>query len=205
MIIRLFACFLLLSVAGCATQRNELLQEMPTPVMHEGFAPYPEDSTEKLVWDQKKRLAWHDFRKDKVLAQTEAAESWTGIEFSGNCENGEFTFEVDAIFHRDSSWVVPGRWNERLLDHEQGHFDLAELYARKLSQALRNLESPCENMELTRGLIQNILQLNQQQLEQEQRRYDIETRHGTNRKRQESWNEFLRSQLFVPETSAETH
>ena len=126
------------------------------------------------------------------------------MEFSGNCDdNGEFTFEVSAIFHRDSSWVVARQVDARLLEHEQGHFDLAEIYARRLSRALRGLPEACEDIEETRTLIQTLLNLNQQELEEEQRRYDIETRHGTSKRKQGTWTDALRRRLFVTETSAE--
>jgi hypothetical protein len=48
------------------------------------------------------------------------------------------------------SWVRPNRKNPKakrlLLKHEQGHFDITELYARKLKKAILDASIRCENI-----------------------------------------------------------
>jgi hypothetical protein len=47
------------------------------------------------------------------------------------CRETALDVRVEVEFYPNSSWVKPGRKSTELLKHEQGHFDLTELYARK--------------------------------------------------------------------------
>jgi hypothetical protein len=150
---------------------------------------------EVIRWGEDKKLQWEYFRKEPRKNHQAAAQSWTGVEFSGDCINGKFSIEVSAFFHPDSSWADKTLISNRLLKHEQAHFDIAEIYARKLIIALNRIQNPCDQAAKTRLRIQTILAANQQALTQEQQKYDRETYHGARVAEQQRWYEQIAAQL----------
>lgn len=53
---------------------------------------------------------------------------------NGRCFYRITSVDVGAIFNRQDSWVRPGHLTDRVLDHEQGHFDIAQLFKLKLEE-----------------------------------------------------------------------
>jgi len=100
------------------------------------------------------------------------------------------------------SWVVPGKADARVLRHEQGHFDLNEVYRRKLEIVLPCLQSQCASKqgaidELEAALHQRadgILE----QLQAVQGRYDAESGHGNNPSGQARWEARIAAWLLNP-------
>ncbi|HIF35041.1 MAG TPA: hypothetical protein EYG57_05620 [Planctomycetes bacterium] len=95
---------------------------------------------------------------------------------------------VFAVFLRDKSWV-DGRVNKRLLDHEQGHFDNAHIFAlkaqKKFDEVLKGRKkirvsgtSNSKVMKLREAEIDKILQPFVRELAEEDVRYDQVTNHG---------------------------
>jgi hypothetical protein len=148
-----------------------------------------------IVWYPDIELIAGDFQQNAPETPPSDAQSWTGVEFSGDCWQGEFTYEVYAIFHRDSSWLAPGKATEQVLHHEKIHFDISEIYARKLRKALSSLVDACGNMEVTRAKIDSVTRINQRALTLEQKKFDRQTRHGSNIKKQIEWEKQIRDRL----------
>jgi len=100
-----------------------------------------------------------------------------------------FEFRVIAGFRPRQSWVKAIVLNDStqrrtILLHEQTHFDLAEVHARRMRQAFGDLARPCAktDAELS-GLAQRLAQ----EEKAEQRRYDAETDHGLLVDQQAAW------------------
>jgi hypothetical protein len=51
------------------------------------------------------------------------------------------------------SWVVPGKECETILNHEQRHFDLNEVYRRRLALSLSRLTATGASAEITKKLL----------------------------------------------------
>jgi hypothetical protein len=100
-----------------------------------GFT-YVQTSDSIITWEKSKKLSWSDFRAkpDSVgpLAKSSCGFGYKGI--TGAYD--KYMIQVIATFNRDSSWTrytdLPG-----VLVHEQGHFDMAEIYARKFRKVLQ--------------------------------------------------------------------
>ncbi|RZK23195.1 MAG: hypothetical protein EOO56_05925 [Hymenobacter sp.] len=100
-------------------------------------------SAHRLCWQQERPLMWSDFRASAFPksapfnAQKMAAISAVAPFLTPIIVQGVPTYRVDCVFLRDSSWVnnkaikMAADWAETLA-HEQLHFDIAELAARKL-------------------------------------------------------------------------
>ena len=78
----------------------------------------------------------------------------------------------------------PLQRDSQLLEHEQIHFDIAEVTVRK-SGALRGLQDACAE---AGGPIDSADgRPGRSRIQEEQQRYDRETGHGTNARAQEQW------------------
>jgi predicted secreted Zn-dependent protease len=86
-----------------------------------------------------------------------------------------------------------------ILAHEQGHFDITEIFARKLNEALQNYEF---NKKTFRKDINDIYQAIVKQKEEYQKMYDGETDHSRNKKIQYEWLEKIQELLAVTENFA---
>jgi hypothetical protein len=76
----------------------------------------------------------HDTSKFKVLAY-----SCVAIGYSFSTEKGKLIVDAFGLFYRDSSWMKAP--DEATLKHEQGHFDITEIYARKFEKAVRAMDN----------------------------------------------------------------
>ena len=101
------------------------------------------------------------------------------------------------------SWVRPGAELPALLTHEQGHFDLAEVYRRLLKNTLSRLTAQGKDKaSVKRCLEERATEIAQgilARLEAAQLRYDEETVHGTDLAAQSTWLSWIQSWLANPD------
>jgi hypothetical protein len=98
------------------------------------------------------------------------------------------SFTCTAMVDREKCWNTL-RESRRVLDHEQGHFDLAEIAARRAQQHFAGLMREGNVLATARdrrtverqveALIKKEMESLYQSLNQAQKTYDEETRHGT--------------------------
>src|ERR1700733_10251558 len=91
-------------------------------------------SSSLIDWSADKRLTWSDFKARPDENSPNAALTGTNIQFdfAYSSQTG-FTYHITCRFDKNKSW---GRVKtDYILSHEQGHFDIAEIYTRKLCKA----------------------------------------------------------------------
>jgi len=76
--------------------------------------------------------------------------------------------------------------------HEQGHFDIAELFARKLRKAFAEYKF---NAQTVGKDIDKLFILNKQERTERDVLYDKETNHSQNKQQQVLWNKKIKSEL----------
>jgi hypothetical protein len=141
-----------------------------------------------IPWSPK-RLTWDDYRGHQPPGAAEAAVTATSLEWGFQCVGDAFTFHVQADFYPDRSWVNPMIFaqldsNLRTLRHEQLHFDVTEVYARRMRQTYATLDRPCARTE------DELSELGERSLKDEanaQKRYDRETANGRDNQGQSRW------------------
>lgn len=104
---------------------------------------------------------------------------------------GAFTVKLSVL--KENSWVVKGTQADDLLSHEQGHYDLAGLYARKLMrelEAIRADDAP-ELQELVTAAIEQS-RTDSQAISD---RYDDETDHGRKADVQRRWKAAIKDAI----------
>jgi hypothetical protein len=151
-----------------------------------------------LYWREGVSLTWDDF-KSKAPKQTGfAAYTYTiitmGYELKTSGETYKPKFTVNSAFQRSKSWVDrkdPKAQTPEILAHEQLHFTIAEITARKLR---RNLKSATYTKNY-RNEIKEIYEQTLAQGEKMQQRYDRESRHGIDKEAQEHWTNLVLADL----------
>ncbi len=116
------------------------------------------------------------------------------------------TITVTNTMEPSLSWAVPGKTTAALLQHEQTHFDLGEVYRRKI-ECLLGAVAPCSALsqqEAVNALDANIRAVGDAQLQQWRvmtELYDSQTTHGTNTSEQSRWQTLVAGWLNAPTTA----
>lgn len=135
-----------------------------------------------LAWTADHRLVWNDFKGRPEAGSGNAALTTSSIDVRYSITRREFDYSIRCHFDQDQSW---GRVRTSyILSHEQGHFDIAEIYARKLNMALKNYRFNGRHAERD---INRIYQRIMDEHHQAQKRYDHETNYSRNREKQHRW------------------
>jgi hypothetical protein len=143
-------------------------------------AAYGESHPRALKWGQHPALGWDDFKgRPRRNTGEPSAVTDTGFRAQLECRNGALDIRVEAEFYINSSWVKPGRKSAELLRHEQGHFDLTEVYARKIKKAIEEAKIGCADDRQAEAAGKKIFDRLDQEWEKAEKQYDAETRDGT--------------------------
>lgn len=114
-----------------------------------------------ILWQENKKLKIQDFKadnKDTVKVNRQqflGAISAIRIEYSSfqRNKNSVPDFSIKTYFDPNESWMLLK--NDYVLQHEQIHFDLTELYARKMRKSIESLrQKNVTNISIYRKKIQ---------------------------------------------------
>lgn len=152
----------------------------------------------EIQWVDSRKLNWQDFKatsKPTEILTDAAACTYCGFGFETNRVTlfKKTKFFIYNKFYCDKSWkseAVAGASND-VLQHEQTHFDLSEVYARKLSRALTEAGLTMANLNEANNIYNTI----RDEYVNRQQAYDMETQHGKNQKSQLEWNDRISQEL----------
>jgi hypothetical protein len=168
----------------------------------QGQAP----TVEPIRWSATRKLVWTDFR-GKATSQMLGAQSALGYAMSLGCRDGVLQVSIVAEFLPDQSWVadrilLSGLASPIGLRHEQLHFDLKEVYARKLRKMFAELPSPCPRTD--DALYELTVPLRREELEM-QDRIERATLSGELEARQMEWERRVAADLKTLAAFAVAH
>lgn len=151
----------------------------------------------EIEWDKNRKLTWEDFKGTvKIFKnENEAALTYCGFSFQSNRVTSFKNAKVFVknTFYCDSSWVKPNQIDEKyLLEHEQRHFDLCEVYTRILRKKLNEKKLTIANMQEETDFI--FEEVSKAYIDK-QEEYDKKTEHGLNKKQQGIWNSYIMQQI----------
>lgn len=149
-----------------------------------------------VAWSTR-RLTWDDFQGNPPEDGSEGAITSYTLYSAWKCRGSVFEFQVIAGFRPRQSWVKAVVLNDTtqrrtVLGHEQTHFDIAEVHARIMRRAFRELVRPCS---MADAQLSALAQRLAQEEKDEQRRYDAETKHGLLAAQQTAWTLQTRRRL----------
>jgi hypothetical protein len=143
-----------------------------------------------IKWNHAQKLSWDDFKGTPPPDATNAALTSSGILINFNYNNKSLDFDITCNFDKTKSW---GRIkNDHILAHEQGHFDITEIHARKLYKRLKEYRF---NKSTVSKDIHELYQAVVNELQQMQHDYDRETDHSRNFFQQKNWLEKIQAEL----------
>ena len=148
-------------------------------------------------WSLKRPLTWADFKGSPPRDGSAAAETAYTLLYGSQCRGQTFEFRVVAAFRPKSSWVRESILKRpadsaRALKHEQTHFDLAEVHARRMRRHFAELMAPC------RVSTDDLSEIAERMVKEEnaaQEKYDAETDHSRRPAEQARWDKDVASQL----------
>jgi molecular chaperone DnaK (HSP70) len=132
-----------------------------------------------IYWQENRRLAFEDFKGSQdttflVYGYPANGAASTKIETTFLVdENGRITVIVLNKFLKEKSWIMNRK--PSVLSHEQGHFDISEIYARKIRKAVNELLR--KNID-DENIYKETIKLFLNELAIHQEKYDAETHHG---------------------------
>lgn len=152
---------------------------------------------EVIPWSADRKLQWSDFKGTYLKTQWAAATTASSIsyEFSTFEKEGRLyiDFKVGCEFYPDKSWYRPELCDSLILSHEQLHFDIAELHARKMRKRLAEFQFTKNIKEEVKVIYKAIIK----ELYILQNNYDHETNFSRNLEKQLIWNKRIAAALIA--------
>lgn len=140
------------------------------------------EDEEMIPWSGNRRLTWEDFKCAPVRNTEAVALTSTSLGISYKVKDNRFIYDINCSFSKRHSWGLMK--TPYILAHEQGHFDITELFARKLHQRLQDYRF---NERTFKQDISNIYQQVVKEKEAFQELYDGQTDHSRKKVKQEEW------------------
>lgn len=156
-----------------------------------GFVSLPKEAP-SIAWSSK-QLTWDDFQGKMKKSDRYDALTLSAISNSFSGDNSFLTFEVKAIFMPKGSKKKVKNQNDKLLKHEQGHFDITEIFARKLRHKL--IKKKYKHYNTIGKDIDKIYSKSNMSWRKFQALYDKETNHSKNEIKQIEWNTKIKNLL----------
>jgi len=137
-----------------------------------------------IYWSDMEKLEWSDFegRPRYDYNQVSALTSSGIVDYKG-CKDDKIIYKIRAYFEKKNSWVKKEAFTDYHLAHEQLHFDITELFARKLRKMLAQRDFKCGEEAEFETFVKNSLEAWQSN----QKNYDILTRHSMDTLAQREW------------------
>ena len=142
-----------------------------------------------LEWNEYNPLEWTDFKTTNSEAFGDAG-THVRIMARPYLVKRKVYYNVYALFDKKRSWS--NEQGDKLLAHEQLHFDIAELYARKIRKSIELLARKGEKELKIYNDVVNSLMTESNEFDQQ---YDLETLHGTLYNRQLEWEAKIKTAL----------
>lgn len=151
------------------------------------------DKTEgHIKWSEDYKLTWADFQAKPKKNHVASAMSDITFSVSVHSEGKYLIVYIQPSFNPKGSWAKEEDRVDELLKHEQIHFDIYEVNARKMRQELQMKKLTTANSQET---VNNLMEKYGNLNIKVQERYDGETDHSLKKDKQEKWNEQITVEL----------
>ena len=149
-----------------------------------------------IPWSESYMLAWSDFQGPPKEESDAVATTASGITFNYALKKSSkrivsFQTQIHAHFYPEKSWFKPNLADNHILSHEQYHFNITELFARKFRQRVAQVE-------LSQSISTALDQIHQDinlELSEFQEKYDLETNYSRDFEQQAIWQKKIEEGL----------
>ncbi len=148
------------------------------------------DNEELVKWDAYYKLTWADYKGTPKKEGNTAASTSTYLVINYNIRSSDMSYTIKSFFSKTKSWGL--HKTDYILSHEQGHFDIAEVYARILHKKMKEYKFNRKTYEKD---LDKIYQEVIDDKSEMQNAYDRETRHSINKEKQAEWLKIIEKLL----------
>jgi hypothetical protein len=142
----------------------------------------PATTETKIVWSKDYQLQWKDF--EASAHEDDPFDAFISCRIDYN-QAGE-KVDVFCYFKKNESWSIRTKESDELLKHEQYHFHIAELYARRFRKQIATTG--------TRDISRKF-QIQIDESRKAQSAYDEQTDHSKNTGAQGRWERYIDKEL----------
>jgi len=151
-----------------------------------------------ISWNESYELSWADFKDNPDSKDRAIAITASGITFGFSIKQTDtqvvsFTTDVLAHFYPEQSWYKAVEADTHVLGHEQLHFDITELFARKFRQRISQLKVSNTISSQLKKLHNTI----NKELTSMQNVYDADTDNSRNAEQQAIWKAQIATELTI--------
>ena len=155
------------------------------------LAVFAQNNKEELLdWSDARKLTWADYKANPDPNSDAAASTTTNLVIDYKMTSHSFSYKIESQFSKSRSWGL--HKTDYILSHEQGHFDIAEVFARKLNKKISEYKF---NAKTYQRDLQKIYEDVTKEKEDIQNKYDKETNHSIRKEEQAEWLKKIKSML----------
>lgn len=156
----------------------------------------------KIQWSADKPLKREDF-KGKIFHKNAVASTVYSIQREvSKVKEGSVLISIKTYFFCDKSWMLKDTCGNDVILHEQKHFDIAEIFARKLRRSAQKIEA--KNLKDAEYKLDSLYKMISQAMDVYQDTYDTETDHSIKTAQQKKWSQKISSNLHELDAYKET-
>lgn len=146
------------------------------------FSSSQSKNEELLDWSASRKLTWNDYKAKPDPESDAAATTTSYLAIEYNITSSSFSYKIQSRFSKTRSWGL--HKTAYILSHEQGHFDIAEIFARKLHQKMSEYKFNKRTYQNDLNKIYNEILDEKEKMQND---YDKETNHSIKKERQVEW------------------
>ncbi len=148
-----------------------------------------------LLWNSKRKINLNDFTSENKTHEYEQATAVIAPSLilipRRIHESNISSVKIVAIMYKNESWSKS--IEDYVILHEQGHFDITEIFARKFRKKMAEVK--VSEIKIDVVFLTNLFNSNDIEHWDFQFQYESETQRGTNYKMQQIWNEKIKRML----------
>ncbi len=148
----------------------------------------------RIAWTPDKRVEWFDYQGHPDHTDNfRDAVTTSAINYTTRCiADDKLEVIVKAEFLKDKSWVKSIARTDYQLGHERLHFDITELYVRKLRAELQHRHFTCGEEGLVDAIASKVLS----DWRGAQLQYDKESMYSLDKHDQHLWEQKVAKELI---------
>ena len=145
---------------------------------------FAQNNDDSILWKENIKLKWSYFMAPSNVYNNHAAHTYCIIDYALRPTKDSLKCDVQTKFLKSKSWVKKKDENENLLQHEQGHFDIREIYTRMLRKKIKESKFHRNNLQEEFDHLESEIHV---ELDLKQEEYDKETNFSINQEKQNEW------------------
>jgi hypothetical protein len=145
-----------------------------------------------IVWSKDRKLTWDDY-KGKVQRRFAAASTVYSLGRKVLLEDNKPVARIQAYFYCNDSWRNVDWISESVLAHEQKHFDIVELFCRKIRKQIT--EMTFKDLKDAEVKVDSLYEIYNKEMDVYQDKYDDESNGSMDSAGQKKWVSKINSEL----------